>query len=150
MLFLIVSKTAECFIGYPAVASMIEGEFGIWIWVRAIVAVGTFILTLCKATSRLDILNGQMREMRTCLSMLPYRSEDETEELYLKVKTRREKAERKDDVIFEVLDAMCYNKANKTLGVAERLRITPLRKFFGWWLPLPYTMNAELESAREG
>jgi len=87
----------------------------------------------------------QMREMGACLGMMPCRSEDETEELYLKIKTRRERAERKDDVIFEVLDAMCYNKACKTLGATERWRIGSLQKFFGWWLPIPYTMNAEME-----
>ena len=110
---------------------------------QTIVATGSFVMTLCQATSRRDTLLHQMREMGACLGMLPYRSEEETEELYLKIKTRREKAECKDDVIFEVLDAMSYNKACKTLGATERWRISPWQKFFGWWLPIPYTVNAE-------
>ncbi len=146
MLFLIVTKAAEFFVGYPAVASLIDGKQGVWIWIRAIIATGSCVLTLCKATSRRETLLQQMREMGSCLGMLPYRSEDETEELYLKIKTRREKAERKDDVILEVLDAMCYNKACKTLGAAERWRITPWQKFFGWWLPLPFTTDAQIMS----
>ena len=145
MLFLIVTKAAEFFVGYPAVASLIDGKQGVWIWIRAIIATGSCILTFCKANSRRETLLCQMREMGACLGMMPYRAEDETEELYLKIKTRREKAERKDDVIFEVLDAMCYNKACKTLGATERWRIGSLQKFFGWWLPIPYTMNAEME-----
>ena len=95
----------------------------------------------CYGVMHLDILQSEL----ACLGMMPCRSEDETEELYLKIKTRRERAERKDDVIFEVLDAMCYNKACKTLGATERWRIGSLQKFFGWWLPIPYTMNAEME-----
>lgn len=143
MLFLIGTKAAEFFVGYPAVASLIDGKQGVWTWIRAIVATGSFVMTLCQATSRRDTLLHQMREMGACLGMLPYRLEEETEELYLKIKTRREKAERKDDVIFEVLDAMSYNKACKTLGATERWRISPWQKFFGWWLPIPYTVNAE-------
>lgn len=142
---MILTKAAEFFLGYPAVVSLIDGKRGVWIWIRAIVATGSFVLTLCQAASRRDTLLHQMREMGACLGMLPYRSEDETEELYLKIKTRREKAERKDDVNLEVLDAMSYNKACKTLGAVERWRISPLQKFFGWWLPIPYTMSAEME-----
>ena len=150
MLFLIGTKAAEFFVGYPAVASLIDGKQGVWTWIRAIVATGSFVMTLCQATSRRDTLLHQMREMGACLGMLPYRLEEETEELYLKIKTRREKAERKDDVIFEVLDAMSYNKACKTLGATERWRISPWQKFFGWWLPIPYTVNARIDEKERG
>ena len=150
MLFLIGTKAAEFFVGYPAVASLIDGKLGVWTWIRAIVATGSFVMTLCQATSRRDTLLHQMREMGACLGMLPYRSEEETEELYLKIKMRREKAERKDDVIFEVLDAMSYNKACKTLGATERWRISPWQKFFGWWLPIPYTVNARIDEKERG
>jgi len=86
-----------------------------------------------------------MREMHECLGMMPYREKDETEKLYRSIKGRREEAEQKDDVVFEVLDAMCYNKASKTLGAQEKYRITKMQKFFGWWLPLPFTTEAQLE-----
>ena len=86
-----------------------------------------------------------MRAMHECLGMMPYREKDETEKRYKAIKEKREKAERKDDVVFEVLDAMCYNKANKTLGAPEKYRITRTQKFFGWWLPLPFTTEAQLE-----
>ena len=149
MLFFISTKGLEFWIGYPAIADLINGKSGIWLWIRSVVAVLSFILTLCRATQRIKTLGYQMREMHACLGMMPYREKDETEKLYRSIKGRREEAEQKDDVIFEVLDAMCYNKACKTLGVAERYRITKLQKFFGWWLPLPFTTNAQLEEQGE-
>lgn len=93
----------------------------------------------------LKVLFARSENRCASLGMLPYRSEDETEELFLNVKTRREKAERKDDVNLEGVNAMSYNKASKTPGAVERWRISPLQKFFGWWLPTPCTMNTSRE-----
>ena len=149
MLFLITAKALEFWIGYPAVADLINGRSGIWLWIRSGVAVLSFILTLCKATQRIKRLGYQMRAMHECLSMMPYREKDETEKRYKAIKEKREKAERKDDVILEVLDAMCYNKASKTLGAQEKYHITKTQKFFGWWLPLPFTTEAQLEGQED-
>lgn len=145
MLFLVATKAFEFGLGYPAIADLINRKSGVWLWIRSGIAVLSFILTICKATQRIKTLGYQMREMHECLSMMPYREKDETEKRYKTIKEKREKAERKDDVILEVLDAMCYNKASKTLGAQEKYHITTAQKIFGWWLPLPYTTNAQLE-----
>jgi len=145
MLFFITTKALEFWIGYSPIADLINGESSIWLWMRSGVAVLSFLLTLCEATQRIKTLGYQMRAMHECLGMMPYREKDETEKRYKAIKEKREKAERKDDVVFEVLDAMCYNKANKTLGAPEKYRITRTQKFFGWWLPLPFTTEAQLE-----
>lgn len=87
-----------------------------------------------------------MRTMRDCIGLMPYREKDETEKRYKAIKEKRETAERKDDVVFEILDAMCYNKACKTLGTPERCKLTAIQKFFGWWLPLPCTTNVQIEN----
>ena len=146
MLFLITTKALEFWIGYSPIADLINGESGVWLWIRSSVAVLSFILTSCNATQRITTLGDQMREMHECLGMMPYREKDETEKRYKAIKEKREKAEQKDDVIFEVLDAMCYNKACKTLGATERWKLTIIQKFFGWWLPLPFTTNAQLRN----
>jgi len=126
ILFLITTKALEFGLGYPAIADLINGKSGVWLWIRFGVAVSSFIFTICRGAQRIKTLGCQMREMHECLGMMPYREKDETEKRYKAIKEKREKAERKDDVIFEVLDAMCYNKACKTLGAIERYRITKL------------------------
>lgn len=150
MLFLIPTKALEFWVGYPAIVDLVDGKSGVWLWIRSGVAVLSFLLTLCKATQRIKTLGFQMRVMHECLGMMPYREKDETEKLYKAIKAKREKAERKDDVVFEVLDAMCYNKACKTLGAPERCKLNALQKFFGWWLPLPCTTNAQIENVIGG
>ena len=106
----------------------------------------TLIGTNLGGYKRIKTLRIQKRAMGDCLSQLPYREKDETEKLYRQVKGKREKAERKDDVLFETLDAMCHNKACMTLGVPERYPISAMRAFWGWWLPIPYPQKFQPEN----
>ena len=132
----------NAFAGILALLEIIPYE---WKFVGgAMVALGGSTL---EGHKRIKTLRIQKRAMGDCLAEIPYREKDETEKQYRLVKGMREKAERKDEVLFETLDAMCHNKACMTLGVAERYRISALRAFWGWWLPIPYPkdMKPDLE-----
>ena len=140
--FLLVSKGLEAGLAYFAWA---KSDSRVYSLVGLFGALASSVLTTCKAESRLKTLAQQMRTMRDCLGMMPVRAKDETAELYQLIKKKREQAERKDDVVFAVLDAMCYNKASMTLGATERYKIGFCQRLFGWWLPWPYPVDAKLE-----
>lgn len=147
VLFLFLTKSIEFLVGYPAVKSLLIGSDCWWNIVLTLGATASFLISFFEAHKRIKTLRIQKRAMGDCLAMMPEADSSGAEDLYAKIKSKRVKAERKDDVILEVLDAMCYNKASKTLGAQEKYRITKTQKFFGWWLPLPFTTEAQLEES---
>ena len=143
--FLFLTKSIDFLVGYPAVKSLLKGSDYGWNLILTIGATASFLISFFKAQKRIKTLRVQKRTMGDCLAMMPDNDSCGDEDLYAKIKSKRVKAERDDDVILEVLDAMSYNKASKTLGAQEKYRITRTQKFFGWWLPLPFTTDAQLE-----
>ena len=149
VLFLFLTKSIEFLVGYPAVKSLFQGSDYGWNIILTIGAGASFLISFFEAHKRIKILRMQKRVMGDCLAMMPSDDSCGDDDLYAKIKSKRVKAERKDDVILEVLDAMCYNKASKTLGAQEKYHITKTQKFFGWWLPLPFTTEAQLEGQED-